>query len=312
MIKQFLGIILSAIYALIIRILAEWNLIEINSLSYLIVAPMALGFIPFYFKGGRFRKSISVAILYPLFSVLIFLAIAIVTQLEDLLCFIIIGLPYVLLSVCASIVLFYVTKERKNDGINKSSLSVLLLPILFGMIEKELPKVKTDLSVSNVIVIDLSDTLVWNHLFEIPDLSQANSPGFINYLGVPQPLRSTYDSMTNTRLGYFENGIRLNESIVEQLDYRKLVFAINIEKSQFGSHPTLNHILKGENMEFKQIQYELKRLKNGQTLLKLSTNYSIHSNLPFYGKFWSKRIIDDFERKLLGSLKKTLEQQENR
>lgn len=307
MIKQFLGIILSAIYALIIRVLAEWNLIEINSISYLIVAPVALGFVPFYFKGGRFRKSISVAILYPLISVLIFLVIAIITNLEDLLCFIIIGSPYIVLSVCASIILYYLTKEKKEEEINKSSLSVLLLPVLFGMIEKELPKVKTDLSVSNTIVIDLPDTLVWNHLFEIPDLSQANSPGFINYLGVPQPLRSTYDSITNTRLGYFEKGIRLHESIVEQQDYRKLVFAINIDQSRFGSHPTLNHILKGENMEFKQIQYELKSLKNGRTLLKLSTNYSIHSNLPFYGKFWSTRIIDDFERKLLGSLKLVLE-----
>lgn len=311
MIKQFLGIILSAIYALIIRLLGEWNLIEINSISYLIIAPMALGFVPFYFKGGRFRKSISVAILYPLLSVLIFLIIAIITHLEDLLCFIIIGLPYVILSVCASIVLFYVTKEKQDDEINRSSLSILLLPVLFGMVEKELPKVKTDLSVSNTIVIDLPDTVVWNHLFEIPDLSAVNSPGFINYLGVPQPLRSTYDSVTNTRLGYFEKGILLTESIVEQVDYRKLVFAIDINKSQFGSNPTLNHILKVENMEFKDIRYELKSLDNGRTLLKLSTNYSIHSNLPFYGKFWSTRIIDDFERKLLGSLKKVLETKEN-
>lgn len=310
MIKQFLGIILSAIYALIIRLLGEWNLIEINSISYLIIAPMVLGFIPFYFKGGRFRKSISVAILYPLLSVLIFLVIAIITHLEDLLCFIIIGLPYVILSVCASIVLFYVTKEKKDDEINRSSLSILLLPVLFGMIEKEVPKVKTDLSVSNTIVIDLPDTVVWNHLFEIPDLSDANSPGFINYMGVPQPLRSTYDPVTNTRLGYFEKGILLNESIVEQMDCRKLVFAIDINKSHFGSNPTLNHILKAENMEFKQIQYELKRLNHGQTLLKLSTNYSIHSNLPFYGKFWSTRIIDDFERKLLVSLKLVLEKKE--
>ena len=310
MIRQFLGIILSAIYALVIRVLGEWNIIDINSFSYLIITPMALGFIPFYFKGGGFRKNVWVAIFYPLLSVLIFLIIAIITHLEDLLCFIIIGIPYIILSVLASIVLFYITKEKKendDEELNKRSLSVLLLPVLFGMIEKELPKVKTDLSVSNTIVIDLPDTVIWNHLFEIPDLSEANASGFINYLGVPQPLRSTYDSISNTRLGYFEKGILLNESVVEQVDYQKLVFAINIEKSRFGSHPTLNHILKAENMEFKQIQYELKRLNNGQTLLKLSTNYRIHSNLPFYGKFWSTRIIDDFERKLLGSLKKVLE-----
>ncbi|MNU64281.1 hypothetical protein D3C71_535530 [compost metagenome] len=310
MIKQYLGIILSAIYALIIRVLGEWNIIEINSFSYLIVAPMALGFIPFYFEGNRFRKSASVAILYPLFSVIIFLIIAVITHLEDLICFAIIGIPYIIFSILVSLVLYYLTNENKEDEIHKSSLSILLLPILLGQIEKEFPKVKTDLSVSNAIVIDLPDTLVWNHLFEVPDLSEANSPGFINYLGIPQPVRSTYDSESNTRLGYFEKGVRLNESIVEQIDYQKLVFAIDINKSRFGSNPTLNHILKTKNMEFKQIQYELKNLDNGQTLLKLSTNYCIHSNLPFYGTFWSTRIIDDFEKKLLGSLKIVLEREE--
>lgn len=312
MIKQFSGIILSAVYALIIRVLGEWNLIEINSFSYLILAPMALGFIPFYFKGSRFRKNILIAILYPLLSVLLFLAIAVITKLEDLLCFIIIGLPYILLSICASVVLFFVTREKKEDedGIRKSSLSVLLLPVLFGLIEKEFPKAKTDLTVSNNIVIDLPDTLVWKQLFDVPDLSAANKRGFLNRLGVPQPLKSTYDPRTNVRLGYFENGVVLNESVTEQIPGRKLVFAINIEQSQLGSSPTLHHILRAENMKFRHIQYELQNLGGNKTLLKLSTEYRIFSNLPFYGKFWSTRIIADFEQKLLSSLKETLEKSE--
>lgn len=307
MIKQYLGIILSVIYALLIRVLGEWNVIEINSLSYLMIAPMAMGFIPFYFEGGKFRKNIAVAILYPLFAVLVFLVIAVITHLEDLLCFIIIGAPYIAFSIAVSIILFYLTKEKKDDGIRKSSLSVLLLPFLLGQLEKELPKVKTDVTVSNSVVIDLPDTLMWNQLFDVPDLSAANTPGWMNYLGVPQPVKSVYDSKNNIRLGYFENGVVLKESVTEQIPNRKLVFAIDIRGSQLGANPTLKHILKTKNMEFHSIQYELKPIGNHQTLLKLSTNYRIHSNLPFYGKFWSTRIIADFERKLLTSLKVTLE-----
>jgi hypothetical protein len=73
------------------------------------------------------------------------------------------------------------------------------------------------------------------------------------------------------------------------------------------SSPTLNHILKNKQVEFRYIRYELERLGEGKTLLKLSARYTIHSNIPLYGKFWSEVIIRDFEEKLLGSLKEVIE-----
>jgi hypothetical protein len=309
--KQYLGLIFSAGYGLVIRIVSAFDFIEINSLSYLIVAPMIMGFIPFYFKDSGYRKNWVVAVFFPLLSVILYLIIAVISGLEDLICFLIIGLPYVFFSVIMSIIFYQVLKKKgkpKDDEsiIDQLSVPLLVLPILLGMIEKQFPKYKTEHIVSNEIIIHQPDSVVWKNLFAVPDLSM-NVPSALNSLGIPQPTHSTYDAKTNTRLGYFENGIVLNESVVASETNKKLTFAINLEKSKLSSSPTVDHVLKNKSLEFEYIGYELKRLEDGRTSLKLTTKYFIHSNIPFYGKFWSTSIVNEFEEHLLRSLKKVLE-----
>ncbi|AEA42382.1 hypothetical protein [Fluviicola taffensis] len=310
--KQYLGLIFSAIYGLLIRVVSEFDFIEINSLSYLIVAPMIMGFIPFYFKDNGYRKSWAIAVFFPLLAVILYLITAVISGLEDLICFFIIGLPYVFFSVVMSIIFYQVLKKKdkiKDDDsiIDRLSVPLLLLPILLGQIEKQFPKHKTEHIVSNEIIINQPDSVIWKNLFAVPDLRIANSSSFLNSFIVPQPTHSTYDPKTNTRLGYFENGIVLNESVMVSENNKKLTFAINLEKSKLSSSPTFDHVLKNKSLQFEYIGYELNSLKNGNTVLKLTTKYTIHSNIPFYGKMWSTSIVNEFEQNLLRSLKKVLE-----
>ena len=311
--KTYLGLILSAIYGLLIRFLGERDVMEINSLSYLILVPMAIGFIPFFYKESRYRTTWPIAVFFPLLSVVIYLITAVITGLEDLICFFIIGLPYILFSVVVSVILFMVLKKKRrdtgseNDIVDQLSVSVLLLPILFGQIEKQFPKMETRMELAREIQINLPDTVVWNNLHAIPDLSGVQASGIFSYLGVPRPIKSTYNRTENIRLGYFENGIVLHESVVKEIPCKELVFAMDVNKSSLGSSPTLKHVLKGKSLKFHSIIYELKRINKHATTLRLKTDFSIYSNVPFYGTFWSKGIIADFENSLLRSLKQVLE-----
>lgn len=310
--KQYFGLIFSAVYGLIIRVVSEFDFIEINSLSYLIVAPMIMGFIPFFMKDSGYRKNWAVAVFYPLLAVILYLITAVISGLEDLICFFIIGLPYVFFSVIMSVIFYQVLKKKskpKDDEsiIDQLSVPLLFLPVLLGMIEKQFPKHKTEHIVSNQILINQPDSVIWKNLFAVPNLRNTGSSGFLNSFIVPQPTHSTYDSKTNTRLGYFENGIVLNESVIANEKNKKLTFAINLNKSKLSSSPTFDHVLKNKSLEFEFIGYELKRLQNGSTALKLTTKYTIHSNIPYYGEFWSTKIVNQFEQSLLQSLKKVLE-----
>jgi hypothetical protein len=306
--KQYIGIILSVIFAFTIRVLAEFDIVEINSISYLAITPMFLGFVPFFLNHQQFLHNTFKVVMFPLIAVVLFLIVAIITRLEDVFCLLIIGIPYIFISMIISLILRSILKN-KEDGISKNAIPIFMIPILLGMIEKQLPKQQSELLVSNEIVINCDKRTVWSHLLSVPDLSDSRSSNSFTILGIPRPIKSTYDSVSNVRLGYFENGIVLNETVTKRDEFEKLEFKINLDKSKTSASPTLSHVLKSHTIEIENIRYELEALDKNTTKLKLSTTFTVNSNVLFYGKFWSELILDDFENNLLTSLKKVIEKQ---
>lgn len=310
--KKYLGIIASVVYALLFRLLVEFHVLEINSWTYLILVPVLMGYLPIVLDKKTFMESKTKSIFFPMISVFLFLFIAFITQLEDLGCFLILLPPYVLVSVTVSWSLRLALKEKSGDsnkGITKNSLIFIALPLVLGHVEKGMDKKTNAFELSETIIIESSDQGVWNNLFSVPDLSKDVESSIYNYLGFPNPVRSNYNVKTNTRLGYFSNGIVLHEKVIEQKDRKKLSFAIDVEKSILNRSQTFQHVLRNRNLVFQSITYHLNRPSANRTELTLSCRYQLSTNIPMYGAFWSKQIIRDFETKLLKALKRHLEKQ---
>ncbi|MCY0971097.1 hypothetical protein [Chryseobacterium wangxinyae] len=306
--KQYLGIIFSTIYALLFRILVEFNIVEINSWTYIIFVPIIIGFIPFILDKKVFLGNKLKSVFFPIISVSLFLVIAFVSRLEDLGCAIFLFPPYAFFSVVISMILRTVIKDyddkNSTNNITKNSLLIISIPILLGNIEKLIEKRESQFTVSEKIIIDATKQKVWTQLFSVPDLTNYIENSAFNYLGFPNPVSSQYDKKSNVRLGYFSNGIILNESVEHSKELEELTFKINVEKSKLEKSRTFSHILKNENLIFNSIKYQLRSLTNNSVELTLVCDYKVKSNLPFYGEFWSKKIILDFETKLLNALKK--------
>ena len=310
--RKYIGIIASVLYALLFRILVEWRVMEMNSWTYLIFVPILMGYLPFVLDKKTFIESKAKSILFPMVSVILFLVIAFITQLEELSCFVILLPPYMVFSVLVSWGLRSALINRTGDssnGMTKNGLIFIALPLLLGQIEQGLDKRTNAIELSEKIIIKSSDKRVWDNLFTVPDLSKDVESSVYNYLGFPNPVRSNYDVKTNTRLGYFSNGIVLHEKVVEQKDCKKLSFAIDVEKSMLDKSQTFRHVLRNKNLVFQSITYRLKRIAANRTELTLSCTYQLSSNIPVYGTFWSKQIIRDFETKLLYALKRNIEKQ---
>ncbi|UQD56774.1 hypothetical protein [Flavobacterium sp. K5-23] len=309
--KKYYGIIFTVIYALIFRVLVEFDILEINSWTYIIIIPVLMGYLPFVLDKKPFLESKLKFVLFPMISVIAFLLIAFLTRLEDLGCFIILLPPYLLISIIVSFILRSFLKNKTNynsNSITKNSLLFIAIPLFIGNIEKLVEKKETNFEISEKIVIDRSKEQIWNNLFSVPDLTNYVENSTYNYFGFPNPIKSEYNIKTNTRLGYFSNGIILNESVFELKKLEKLSFKINVDKSDLKQSQTFKHILKNKNLVFNSITYKLKTIDEDKTELTLICDYKIKTNIPLYGEYWSKNIITDFEKKLLNALKKRNEQ----
>lgn len=311
--KKYYGIIFAVVYAMLFRVLVEYNVIEFNSLDYLIIVPIIMGYLPFVIDPKVFADSCLKAALFPLISSFLFLFFAFRSRFEDLGCLIILLPPYVIASVLTSLLFRHFIKsklEKAKENTNRNSLLLVLIPIVLGNIEKYVEKRESSFQVSQTIEINTSDEFVWNNLASVPVLTNDINNSVYNYLGFPNPVKSDYNSKTNTRLGYFDNGIILNEKIIELDKLKKMSFAINVDKSKLENSQTFKHVLKNKNLVFSAITYELEKINDSKTKLTLVCDYKVRTNVPLYGEFCSKNIIADFESKLLNALKKNLESKE--
>lgn len=305
--KQYSGIIFSTIYALFFRILVEFDIVEINSWTYIILVPIIIGFIPFILNKKVFLASIWKSAFFPIISVSLFLIIAFFSRLEDLGCAIFLFPPYAFFSIIISMILRTIIQEYdytdSSNNITKNSLLIVAIPLLLGNAEKLIEKREKQFTVSEKIIINVPKQLIWTKLYSVPDLTNYIENSAFNYFGFPNPVKSQYDQKSNTRLGYFSNGIVLYESVAYSKQFDELSFKINVEKSDLEQSQTFSHILKNENLVFNSITYKLRSVADDSTELTLICDYKVKSNLPFYGEFWSKKIILDFETKLLNALK---------
>ncbi|RVT75758.1 hypothetical protein EOD40_09910 [Flavobacterium sufflavum] len=305
--KIYSGLIASVAYSLIVRYLAEWNVIQINSISYLIVTPMISGYLPYLFENKNFIRNIYKCITLPIISTLLFLLIAVITRIEELICFVIIGIPYLIVSVVVSLYFRNRILNSKDYNTKNNYLPFVFLPLFLGTIEKNSQKIESNHLVENQIEINSSSSNVWKYLYEVPNLSKYTQTSLINYLGVPKPVQSTYDSKKNIRLGYFDNGLILNEKVIETIHEKKLGFAIDFSKSNLNQNLTLKNIVREKPMIFGGIYYELIPINSSKSILKLKCNYRLNTNLTPYASYITYKILNDFENNLLGALKRKLE-----
>ena len=269
---------------------------------------MVVGFIPFFYKPEALVRSLAKSILFPLLATLLFLVIAVITQIEELLCFIIIGIPYIVVSILVSLILRAYQKNKRDASIHKNYIPPLLLfPLLFSAVEKEFKVDSHQYITSTAITIQKEDAIIWNNLHAVPNISGLTQTSLVNALGIPKPILSTYDPVKNIRLGYFDNGMVLHEKVVTEKQNKKLSFAIDFEKSVIKQSPTLINVIKEKSIVFEEISYELKPIHKNKTLVTLYCKYNIQSNLQWYGHQIVDLILADFEATLLQSLKQKLE-----
>lgn len=228
---------------------------------------------------------------------------------EDLLCILILGLPFLIVAGITGMIIGTVIKNKK---INKKLYSIVLLPFLLNPIENLLPNTVEFFSVENKIIIEQNQQIVWKNILEVPEIKDDEYDfGFFNYMGVPRPIKSELKISENEifRIGYFSDNLKLTETISQRNENKFINFKIHIDKSQLRNKPTDQHLLKSNYFNFENISYTLNQIDSNKTELILKCEYKLDSKMNAYANFWSKIIINDFEIKLLTALKHKLEKQ---
>ena len=312
---QYIGILLGAVYGFVYRLICEREVVadiydgyNIYSISFIWVLPIVISIIPIVFAREEILKSRWKQFAFPFLSVLLFFILTLSSGIEDWLCILIISFPFLITAGIVGLLVAPFIKKRCT----KKLYSLLLLPFILNPVESILPSKSEKFNVESKIIINTNQEAVWENIIEVPEIKDEEySPGFLNLIGVPRPIKSklyTVDGQLS-RIGYFSGDLKLYESIskIDTLHY--VEFKIHLDKSELRDLPTDKHLLQSDYFLFDRIYYRLNKLNDNQTELILSCEYTLNSKMNMYANFWAKTIIKDFESRLLNSLKLKMEQQ---
>jgi hypothetical protein len=312
---EYTGIFLGATYGVSYRLLCGHKRFDdiydgynIYSISFIWILPIVISLIPILFAKKEILDTKWKQFLFPLASVLMFFLFTLSSGIEDWLCILIISFPFLISAGIIGLLVAPIILKRNSNKL----YSILFLPLILSPVESYLPNHKEIFEVKTKIEIKTKQDLVWNNLIEVPKIKNEEfDKGIYNYIGVPRPVKSKLEVVNGQRyrIGYFTDGLRLYETISEIDSLNFVEFKIHIDKSELRDLPTDNHLLKSNYFHFNKISYQVIRLNDNNTELILSCEYSLNSKMNGYANFWAKRIIKDFEERLLTALKLKIEKQ---
>lgn len=308
---RYIGILLGAIYGIALRILggidAVGDFYSIYSITFIWITPMIVSLIPIFISSNGLYRSKTKLFFYPVSAVLLFGTIALSTGLEDMLCILILGFPFIAVAGVTGICIGTIIKNNKVD---KKLYSIVFLPFLLNPIESILPNTANTFKVESKIVVQKSSQYIWSRILEVPEIEEHEyNYGFYNFIGIPRPVKSELKKINNEiyRIGYFSDDLKLIESISEIHENKFVNFKVHIDRSQLRNKPTDQHLLRSNYFKFENVSYALVPIDAWNTQLILTCEYKINSKMNSYANFWASRIIRDFETRLLAALKTKLE-----
>lgn len=310
--KSYAGVLLGAMYALLIRLVFNWEsfgaLYSLFSITFIGLVPVVMGLIPLFFASDEQLKSFSFRLGSPVATVIIFFLICFVTRIEDLMCVFIIMLPYLLGAVVVGLVAGEIIARRRRK--KEIFFSIVLLPFIVSPIEQQFDSPKNTYTIVTKVTVHAGPETIWRNITRVHEIKDAEyNRGFFNYAGIPRPLYAelSKDTIGATRVGHFEGGLQFVERVIRWERNRQLGLDITVVPSSIRQTVFDQHILKGKHFKFLQADYVLTELPNGQTELSLSASYELKTKINAYGALYGDWILTDFQERLLQVIRKRCE-----
>ncbi len=314
-ISTYGGILLGAGYGLAMRLLFNnalrglYDFTDLFSVTFLWIVPAAIGITPMLVATRRQLESLRYLYAQPGLTVLLFFVVVYITRIEDIICLVIIALPFLIGAVLGGIGFSrLILRYRKRNGI---LYSVLLVPLLAGVAEEQWRTEPGTFRVRTTVVVNAPPYRVWENIVRVKRIgAHEYTKGFFNHAGIPAPLYAELDRDTlgGTRTGHFEGGLVFREKVTQWEKYRKVAFSIHVVPASIRPTVFDQHVLKGKHFRFLGAAYELKPLNSRQTLLILSSDYVLDTRINGYAAFWGNQMLTDFQQRLLAVIKNRCEE----
>ena len=318
---------LGAAYGIGIRLLFEWKLFGhppqalvsflpgpgwVMSIGFLCLVPFTMGWLSIPRSSGETQSLWNVWIFRPWIAIAACDLCLMVGHVEGLIC-IAMSLPITL--PLASLGGIARGLEDRSVMRKRGSLTLCLavVPLIVSALETQRSVPLSLRTVATQITIDAPAAMVWDNVKTVRAIDHAElRPTWTHRVGFPLPVAATlnYEGLGGIRNASFEGGLTFIETVDEWQPMHRLGFTIAADTANIPSTTLDEHVtIGGPYFDVLNGEYWLEPLKDGRTLLHLSSQERLSTDFNFYAGLWTDAVMRDLQNSILQVVKQRCEVQ---
>jgi hypothetical protein len=275
--------------------------------AFVMLVPFMLGMLAVYLQPPGAR-SLASSLIAPWLPLLVFVAGTAVLLIEGSIC-IVMALPIFLAlasfgGLTAWLALKFFQPSRASMG------GVLLLPLLAGAFERQLPPPPILRVADADIHIQASPEAVWKLINNARDVRpQEMSGGLAWRIGVPYPVEAVTMKTDQGRVRKlrWQGGVAFDEPILDWQENRYIRWRYVFDQSSFPPGTFDEHVLiGGKHFDLIDTSYRLTPEGDG-TRLAIRVSYRISTRFNAYADAWGRWLVGNAADSILGFYKQRSE-----
>lgn len=275
------------------------------SVTYIFVVPLILGAIPVLFSTREQLQSYVTVLIIPIVSVLTFFYLSLISGFEGTICLVIIVGPFIILGAIGAFI-FRLIRLRSSKAKTPLYYS-LLLPFLALTIESNFNAADQYYTVTTSLPISADRQTVWTNIKNVRDIKRDElSSHFVHLIGVPRPLNGELDreGIGAVRSITWERGIRFREVIKSWDEGHGFAYDIHVDPKSIPPTTLDEHVMiGGKYFDVVEGSYKIDSIGPAKSLVTLTCQYRITTNLNTYSKWWADFMLNDFNETILEVIK---------
>lgn len=309
------GILIGALYGLLARLFfglgAASNLWFTMSCAFLLVVPLALGYLTVWLSPPSLQDSRKYAILAPWVACLLLFGTVFLLKLEIVICLIMASPLFLLLASVGGLICYRTVDSRQIATPTKKSFTALfmLLPYLVAPLENSLPTPVSIRQVDTQIVIQAPVATIWANIKSVPTIRPPEQTfNWLHLVGMPRPVAATlsHDGVDGVRNATFDNGLTFVETVTTWTQDKQIAFSI--KPNGVAALQPWNEI-GGQYFDVIDGAYTIEPLTDGRVLLHLSSHHRLSTRFNVYGGAWTDYVMRDLQNYILRIIKARCENQ---
>jgi hypothetical protein len=285
-------------YGLLCRFAFTFKL-ELLTIGFLMLVPMAVGFISVFLAERAGRRGAAVWLGLPVVTTLALMVGAFIAFWEGMIClamFTPVALVMALVGGGAGV--FCARRFGKTP-----LLCVAILPFVVAAAERWAGPANEVREVATSIAIQAPPDTVWRQIERVAPIQLREQRfSWSQQIGFPRPIEATLsrEGLGGVRHATFAGGVLFVETVTAWEPEHRLGFDIRADTANIPPRTLDEHVtIGGAYFDTLHGEYRLEVQPDGGTLLHLVSRHRLSTTLNFYARIWVDAVMKDIQENIL-------------